>query len=65
MHRTLGNIIADTLQLSLGYADRLLTGIPADRFARFATVGGTAVNSNHPAFVYGHLCLRPKDSGAT
>ena len=57
MHRTLGNIIADTLQLSLGYADRLLTGIPADQFARFATVGGPAVNSNHPAFVYGHLCL--------
>ena len=57
MARSLGNVIADSLQLSLGYADRLLKGMPAERFARFAVVGGQVVESNHPAFVYGHLSL--------
>ena len=57
MPRSLGNVIADSLQLSVGYAERLLAGVPPDRFARFASVGGTVVESNHPAFIYGHLSL--------
>lgn len=57
MSRSLGNCIADSLALSLRYADRLLKDVPADRFARFAAVGGTTVESNHPAFVLGHLTL--------
>ena len=57
MPRSLGNVIADSLQLSLSYADRLLEGIAADRFPRFAAIGGRTVESNHPAFVYGHLSL--------
>ncbi|MFM7108412.1 MAG: DinB family protein [Planctomycetaceae bacterium] len=57
MTRSLGNVIADSLQVSLGYADRLLKDVPPDRFARFAAPGGVVVASNHPAFVYGHLCL--------
>ena len=57
MSRSLGNIIADSLQLSVGYAERLLKGVPADRFARFARVGGAVVESNHPAFIIGHLSL--------
>lgn len=55
--RSLGNVIADSLVLSLGYAERLLADVPADRFARFATPGGVEVASNHPAFLYGHLSL--------
>ena len=57
MPRSLGNVIADSLQLSLGYSDRLLAGVTAERFPRFAVVGGRTVHSNHPAFVYGHLSL--------
>jgi len=57
MARSIGNIIADSLKLSVGYAERLLTGVPAARFARFARCGGEVVESNHPAFVYGHLSL--------
>lgn len=57
MTRSLGNVIADSLQLSANYAERLLAGVAPERFARFATVGGTAVESNHPAFVLGHLAL--------
>ncbi|MEI6256365.1 MAG: DinB family protein [Planctomycetota bacterium] len=57
MSRSLGNIIADTLNLSVGYAERLLKEVPAERFARFARPGGMVVDSNHPAFIYGHLSL--------
>ena len=57
MSRSLGNIIADTLQLSVGYAERLLKHVPAERFARFARIGDRVVDSNHPAFIYGHLSL--------
>ncbi len=57
MSRSLGNVIADSLQLSVGYGERLLKAIPQDRFARFAAPGGVVVASNHPAFVYGHLSL--------
>ncbi|MFM7137424.1 MAG: DinB family protein [Planctomycetota bacterium] len=57
MSRSLGNIIADSLAISLGYGERLLTGVSAERFARFAAPGGMVVASNHPAFIYGHLSL--------
>ena len=57
MTRSLGHVIADSLQLSLGYAERLLKDIPAQQFGRFAAPGGTLVESNHPAFTYGHLSL--------
>lgn len=57
MSRSLGNIIADSLELCLGYGERLLKDIPQNQFARFATPGGALVESNHPAFVYGHLSL--------
>jgi hypothetical protein len=55
--RNIGPLIADSGKISLAYAGRMATGIAADKFARFATVGGSAVTSNHPAFVYGHLSL--------
>ena len=57
MARSLGNLIADSLAVSLGYGERLLTGVSAARFARFAAPGGVVVASNHPAFIYGHLSL--------
>ena len=57
MPRSLGNVIADSLHLSLGYAQRLLTGVPAARAGRFAAPGGVVVESNHPVFIYGHLSL--------
>ncbi|MFM8415725.1 MAG: DinB family protein [Planctomycetota bacterium] len=57
MTRSLGNTIADSLTVSLSYADRLLKDVSAERFARFAAPGGVVVASNHPAFIYGHLSL--------
>lgn len=60
MSRSIGHCIADSLQLGLGYAERLMQEITPETFARFANVGGTAINSNHPAFVLGHLSLYPE-----
>lgn len=57
MPRTLGNTIADSLELGLGYAERLLQGVEATHFARLAAPGGHLVASNHGAFLYGHLAL--------
>lgn len=54
-----GNLIADSCRLSLSYAEKLLGGIPDERFARFAAPGGQAIASNHPAFVLGHLAIYP------
>lgn len=55
--RSLGMTIADSLNLSLNYAQRLLKDVSANQFARFAAPGGVVVPSNHAAFVYGHLSL--------
>lgn len=57
MPRSFGNTIADSLNLSLNYARRMLAGIAPETFARFAQPGGQIIESNHPAFVYGHLSL--------
>ncbi len=55
----IGPAIADSARLSLGYARRMLTDVPANQFARFATLGDKQIISNHPAFVYGHLSIYP------
>ena len=57
MTRSTGQVINDSLQLSLGYAQRLLTDVSSDRFARLSAPGGQPVQSNHPAFIYGHLSI--------
>ncbi len=53
----IGPIIAASARLGLGYAERLLSDVKPDQFARFATIGDTVIESNHPAFIYGHLSL--------
>lgn len=57
MSQPLGQTIADSLKLSLGYAERLLADVSAERFGRLSQPGGVVVQSNHPAFIYGHLSL--------
>ena len=57
MDNTLGNVIGDSLSLSIGYAERLLAGIDNDQFGRLPYVGEQVIQSNHPAFIYGHLSL--------
>ena len=54
---TIGPMIAASARLGLGYAERLLQDVKPEQFARFANVGGSLIESNHPAFIYGHLSL--------
>jgi hypothetical protein len=44
---------------SRGYADRLLVGITPERAARKPRTDGGVIDTNHPAFVFGHLGLYP------
>ncbi len=46
-------------KFSFGLAETLLKDVPANKFARLATPGGVKVESNHPAFCYGHLAIYP------
>ena len=41
------------------YAERLLKDIRPESFARKPVVNGQVVDTNHPAFVYGHLAIYP------
>jgi hypothetical protein len=43
----------------LGLAQGLVGDVPADRFARLPVVDGVPVETNHAAFVLGHLALYP------
>ncbi len=54
-----GPTLADAASVGLGYASRLLTDIPQDRFARLAAPGNQVIQANHPAFILGHLSLYP------
>ena len=53
----IGSMIAASADLGLVYAERMLTDITPEKFARFANVGGQVIQSNHPAFIFGHLSL--------
>jgi len=49
------DVLTAPARLMLGYADLVAQGVPADRFARMPE----GVQTNHPAFVYGHLAIYP------
>jgi len=52
--------ITRTLTRTKDLADSLLAGITAEQFARFPVADGKAINTNHAAFVFGHLSIYPK-----
>lgn len=51
------NTILASAKLTKRMSEALLKDVSPQQFARLANVGGTAVQSNHPAFVYGHLAI--------
>lgn len=57
---TIGEIIVAGHRRTQGYAQRLLKDVTPAMFARKAVVGATVIESNHAAFVFGHLCLYPQ-----
>lgn len=56
---TMGELLTITTGRTMGLAKGLLTGIDAKDFARQPKSDGKTVDTNHPAFVYGHLALYP------
>ncbi len=57
MANNIGTLIAASCSFGISYAERLLRDVAAADFARFARPGGQTVESNHPAFIFGHLSL--------
>lgn len=57
MAKNIGPIIAASARLGLAYAKRLLDGIPDEKFAAYARNTSGMIESNHPAFVCGHLSI--------
>ncbi len=55
----IGPMLAASGRLSLVYAERVLKDVKREQFGRLAAPGGHVVQSNHPAFNLGHLCLYP------
>jgi hypothetical protein len=53
----IGIMIAESLQMSLRYAESLAEGISSAEFGRQARVDGHVVDSNNPAWVFGHLAI--------
>ncbi len=51
--------IASAGKISRGYAERLLVGITPQQFARKPVVNGKTIDTNHPAWVFGHLATYP------
>jgi hypothetical protein len=51
--------IAACGRINLGYARRLETDIGPESYARLPLIGDRLVQTNHMAFVYGHLALYP------
>lgn len=54
---SIGPMIAASANVGLSYAERLISGVTPEQFARFATLGDAVIESNHAAFNYGHLSL--------
>lgn len=57
MSHTVGNAIADSLEHSIRYVERLVVGVAPEQFGRLAAPGGVMVQSNHGAFILGHLSI--------
>ena len=56
---TTTSMIVAAAKRARGYSDKLLQDIRPEQFARKPVLGGKVIDTNHPAFVYGHLALYP------
>lgn len=53
------DMLVRTGNVSIWMAQQMLKDVQASQFARKPSFGGKAIDTNHPAFVYGHLALYP------
>lgn len=51
------NAMAESTNLAVGYAERLLKGVAPSQFARVPVVNGQVIETNHACFLLGHLSL--------
>ena len=58
-------IFAESIVAAAGrgraFAERLLKDVTPKQFARKPSIGGQVIDTNHPAFVFGHLSLYPRN----
>lgn len=55
----IADIILASANRCQAYSEGMRKDVRADQFARLATSNGAPVQSNHPAFVFGHLSIYP------
>lgn len=56
---TIAPMLTRTMERTLGLAQALLEGVRDEDFSSFPQIGSTTVETNHPAFIYGHLSIYP------
>jgi hypothetical protein len=59
------DLIVRGSRVSVGMAERMLKDVTPPQFARKVSIAGRTIDSNHPAFVFGHLSLYPFSVGQT
>lgn len=55
----IGQSVVRTGGMGLWLAEQMLKDVKPEQFARKPVVGGKVIETNHPAFVYGHLATYP------
>ncbi len=55
----IGEMLALTTARTMKLAEGLLRGVDAADFARKPAPDGNVIDTNHPAFIYGHLAIYP------
>lgn len=55
----IGQSVARTGGMGLFLAEQMLKDVKPEQFARKPVVGGKTIETNHPAFIYGHLATYP------
>ncbi len=53
----LAAVIVPPANLTLSYAEGMLKDVRSETFARKPNLGGKVIDTNHPAWVYGHLSI--------
>jgi hypothetical protein len=51
--------IASTAKMGLGLSEAMLKEVTPEMFARKPVISGKVIDTNHAAFIYGHLALYP------
>jgi len=57
---TVNDVIVSSAQMTTNMIEPLASGIDPSQFGRLPMRDGTPVQTNHPAWVYGHLALYPE-----